>query len=554
MSDTIFATGRTYHFMPRAVRGSGCYYFLNSNDNALQEHGARFDVDSKFLRDFRNYLAQRNKLCKQYLCIGEALANNADNMEAVLNVTTHDFEISAITSEDFGEGMEHVLRVVTKNGKGCSTIPSSSPLFEPLCYPMLATDGEGGWHEGVKKEVPFGKYMASKLLRPDLIETGDDEFGSCLIGHYSKIHPDCFFPSNRVNMLYRVGQTYTVDMLSRIIDTRMQWHKDNKNLIFGKDSQKDLTHLPAVGSSNGAGATDEVNDDHDDHDDHDDVDDVDDSGSEGSNSDESESDSDNDESGQGESSAKQRKYKKSFLAESMHGSRRYLKKKAMNGLAVAAEYGKSTVFLTVTTNLNWKELRDALPPGQTAYDNPLITNRIFKKKLDALIFNLRHGKYFGGRETEYDIRSIEYQHRGLPHAHLVIRLKNAEFDSAADEIAFIDAHFSTQLVDATVDPEGHKLVRKFMVHHHSTGVNGCRNRDGYGCNKGFLKTKICETSLDAKGYPTYARRKNEDLSIVVHNLDILKDWKGHACCEYSGGTYTILYLYKYIFKGKMIMI
>jgi hypothetical protein len=169
--------------------------------------------------------------------------------------------------------------------------------------------------------------------------------------------------------------------------------------------------------------------------------------------------------------------------------------------------------------------------------------------MDALLFNLRYGKYFGNRKTVYDIRCIEYQHRGLPHAHIVAKLENADFEYQDQEIAFIDDHFNAQLVDQDEDPDGYDLIRRFMVHHHSAGVNGCRNKDGFGCNRGFLKTKICVTSLDEKGYPTYARRKDEDLQIVVHNVEILKDWKGHACCEYSGGTYTILYLYKYIFKG-----
>ena len=96
--------------MPKAVRGSGCYYFLNSNDIALQEHGAKFDVDNAFLQEFRDYLANNNMLCRQYVEIGNVVANSEDNnREAIFNVTTHDFEISAITSEDFGHGMEHVF-------------------------------------------------------------------------------------------------------------------------------------------------------------------------------------------------------------------------------------------------------------------------------------------------------------------------------------------------------------------------------------------------------------------------------------------------------------
>jgi hypothetical protein len=159
-----FYVGRTYHFMPKSTRGSGCYYFLFSNDDALEQHGAKFDVNSDFLHDFKAYLAENNKLCKQYVTIGEEIIANDENnvndaQQAILNIATHDFEISAITSENFGEGMERVVRVILKNNGGRVSISSTSQFFEPLCYPMLFTDGEDGWHEAIKNEISFNKYM-----------------------------------------------------------------------------------------------------------------------------------------------------------------------------------------------------------------------------------------------------------------------------------------------------------------------------------------------------------------------------------------------------------
>ena len=209
-------------------------------------------------------------------------------------------------------------------------------------------------------------------------EMYDNEDKSYLIGHYSKIHQGCFFPSNRVNMLYRVGQTWTVDMVSRIIDSRMQWQKDNKSLIFGKDKAAATEQrLLAVASTNNS-SKDPINRIEDNYQESNYHVEEKNSDDEGEDSDDGTSD---DESEEGNETEKRGPvYKKTFLSESMHGSRRYLKKKAMNGLAVAVEYGKSTIFLTLTTNVKWEVLVDALPPGQTAYDNPLITNRIFKKK------------------------------------------------------------------------------------------------------------------------------------------------------------------------------
>ena len=39
--------------------------------------------------------------------------------------------------------------------------------------------------------------------------------------------------------------------------------------------------------------------------------------------------------------------------------------------------------------------------------------------------NITNEKYFDGRELIYTFHVIEYQYRGLPHAHLVVRLDDA---------------------------------------------------------------------------------------------------------------------------------
>jgi hypothetical protein len=60
---------------------------------------------------------------------------------------------------------------------------------------------------------------------------------------------------------------------------------------------------------------------------------------------------------------------------------------------------------------------------------------VFHARLESLLFNLRHGKYFGGGKTVYIMRVIEYQFRGLPHCHIVFRLDNGP--SHSDRMACI---------------------------------------------------------------------------------------------------------------------
>jgi hypothetical protein len=60
-----------------------------------------------------------------------------------------------------------------------------------------------------------------------------------------------------------------------------------------------------------------------------------------------------------------------------------------------------------------------------AFDRPDVTAAVFKSRLDQFNKNIRNGKYFDGRKLDYTFHVIEYQYRGLPHAHIVICLKDA---------------------------------------------------------------------------------------------------------------------------------
>jgi hypothetical protein len=129
---------------------------------------------------------------------------------------------------------------------------------------------------------------------------------------------------------------------------------------------------------------------------------------------------------------------RTFLSSSFHGSHRHLKKLAQEGLCVISEYGNPSLFITVTCNHKWPEIQERLLPGQTAFDRPDIVDQVFHQRLQALLANIRKGVYFGGRVDEngkfmkgnheviYLMHVIEYQRRGLPHAHIVVKLSNME--------------------------------------------------------------------------------------------------------------------------------
>jgi hypothetical protein len=90
-------------------------------------------------------------------------------------------------------------------------------------------------------------------------------------------------------------------------------------------------------------------------------------------------------------------------------------------------------------------------------------------------------------------------------------------------------------------------VTQFMLHNHSGGVNGCLDKKGK-CRRHYDDMKIGSTYFNDKGYVVYGRG-SDDLRVVPHNVEILLDWDGHINVEYASSTYSMMYLYKYIFKG-----
>jgi len=106
------------------------------------------------------------------------------------------------------------------------------------------------------------------------------------------------------------------------------------------------------------------------------------------------------------------------------------------------------VFLTLTCNPKWPEIMSKLQDGQTAFDRPEVTAAVFKSRLDQMKMNIRNGKYFDGPELIYTFHVIEYQYRGLPHAHLVVPLDNAhDIDDPnwEDLIYFVNRHFVAEM-------------------------------------------------------------------------------------------------------------
>ena len=88
-------------------------------------------------------------------------------------------------------------------------------------------------------------------------------------------------------------------------------------------------------------------------------------------------------------------------------------------MTVCQKLGKPTYFVTMTCNPAWPEIVAACAQSnQKPIDRPDITARVFALKLQALRQDLDK-RHVLGRTTAY-LDVIEFQKRGLPHAHILL--------------------------------------------------------------------------------------------------------------------------------------
>ncbi|XP_058755824.1 uncharacterized protein LOC131629044 [Vicia villosa] len=211
----------------------------------------------------------------------------------------------------------------------------------------------------------------------------------------------------------------------------------------------------------------------------------------------------------------QKRGKRVVLPSTFVGSKRYMDQLYFDGMAISSRLGFPDLFVTFTCNPNWPEIKRALSgTGLQPNDRPDIISKVFKIKFDTLMDDItKH--HVVGKVIAY-MYTIEFQKRGLPHAHILIFLHpQSKYPTPSD----IDKIISAEIPDPTVHPNLYKLVKAHMMHGPCglACVTSQCMKNGR-CSKYYPKKFIEHTIVDAEGYPLY-RRRSKTFTIEKNGYD-----------------------------------
>lgn len=179
---------------------------------------------------------------------------------------------------------------------------------------------------------------------------------------------------------------------------------------------------------------------------------------------------------------------------------------------------------------------------------------MFRAKLEELKDDIVKKKLFG--EVAAYVYAVEYQKRGLPHAHWIIILH--------EHHKILSPSIYDEFISAELPGKDHPFLRAYVVKHMMHGPCGSLNpknscmRDDM-CKSHYSKEFVEVTSMGKNSYAAYRRRNNNykvhvrgtflDNSYVVPYCPFLiAKYDCHINVEICADIKLVKYLYKYIHK------
>jgi len=235
---------------------------------------------------------------------------------------------------------------------------------------------------------------------------------------------------------------------------------------------------------------------------------------------------------------------------------RHMVQNYQDAMATCRWAGCSDAFVTFTCNPQWLEIKRALPLGQQPQDQPDLVTQVFKIKLKELINDI-HKKHILGRMI-MGIYVIEFQKRGLPHAHILIFFIE---DCKPHTVEDVDHMINAELPNSETNKLAHETVASCMMHGPCGAVfpNAPFMEEGK-CKKQYPSKFQSEMVTDVNGYPIY-RRRDTGHTVLVHGIELDNRWvvshnvylstkyDAHINVEVCNNIRAVKYLFKYVYKG-----
>ncbi|KAK9740632.1 hypothetical protein RND81_03G049700 [Saponaria officinalis] len=398
---------------------------------------------AKFFRSLREIQVQENTQI--------VINRNPVLDQSVYNAPTSD-EVVVIWSEDTSSSSlsgPHIL--VTGKSNESHRIMHYYGCYDPLQYPILFPRGECGWRQGLPR---VGKdHMQIGMSCPGRMSLDNVQDAEGLLDQEARLSCReyyCYKLQNRPNnYMLRAGrclQQYVVDMYVKVENTRLDFLRKNQKTIRAELYQGILDTLE-TGENCAANIGRRV-----------------------------------------------------ILPPTFLGGPRDIKKRYLNAMSLVQKYGKPDLFITMTCNSSWPEIKEQLSVGEEAQNRPDLVSRIFGE-VAALVY------------------VVEFQKRGLPHAHFLIILK-PEFRLKCPEDY-------DKFISAEIPPEGEAHLRKSVLRHMMHGPCGPLNTEcpcmkhpsSIGrCKYGFPKQMRDTTTNNAEGYPIYRRHDKIAFNVLQNNI------------------------------------
>ena len=260
----------------------------------------------------------------------------------------------------------------------------------------------------------------------------------------------------------------------------------------------------------------------------------------------------------------------SYIPASFVGGPTDMYARYQDAMASVLHHGPPSLFITMTANPKWPEVAASLAYGQSRSDRYDIIARVFHAKLDELLNDLKSGML--GQQIAC-VYVIEFQKRGLPHAHIVVILAGNDRPVTGQQVDELSSAEIPPLPPAddtsemaNVQRKLRALVLEHMIHNDCSGPEGrkcpCYDDRKACCGAGFPFAHADATTMgDERAKVGLRRRRGQQWSadvngrtvtnkwVVPYNAALLLKYQCHLNVEVVTATHAIKYLFKYLFKG-----